>query len=90
MCPGGGGGWGALLSKDSPHAAPELLTRTCRPRSPSRLVNSVTRALHASRDCRSAGRATALPPDGFPGGDCQQGDEIYEKPWGEICSGSIR
>lgn len=39
-----------VLSKDSPHAAPELLTSTCKPPSPSRLVSSATRDLHASRD----------------------------------------
>lgn len=54
------------VSRGSPHAAPELLTSTSRPAGSS-LASSAARALQASRDCRSAGREEALPPEGLPG-----------------------
>lgn len=53
------------VSRGSPHAAPELLTRTSRPAG-SRSAREAARALQASRDCRSAGREEALPPEGLP------------------------
>lgn len=54
--------WSGCVSKPSPQAAPELLTRTCRPLG-SRWAREAARALQASRDWRSAGRAMAEPPE---------------------------
>lgn len=54
--------WSGCVSKASPQAAPELLMRMCRPAG-SRCESEAARDLQASRDWRSAGRATAEPPE---------------------------
>lgn len=54
--------WSGCVSKASPQAAPELLMRMCRPAG-SRWARAAASALQASRDCRSAGRAVAEPPE---------------------------